>query len=50
MAAMIGVITEVFGDSADAFEDVPNDELAELVREAVADLTEKTEHKRPANA
>jgi AcrR family transcriptional regulator len=50
MAAMIGVITEVFGDSADAFEDVPNDELAELVREAVADLTEKTEHKLPANA
>jgi AcrR family transcriptional regulator len=50
MAAMIGVITEVFGDSADAFEDVPNDELAELVREAVADLAEKTEHKLPANA
>jgi AcrR family transcriptional regulator len=48
MAAMIGVITEVFGESAAAFEDVSTDELAELVREAVADLTQKTEHQLPA--
>jgi AcrR family transcriptional regulator len=39
MAAMVGVITEVFGESAAAFEDVPPDELADLVREAIADLT-----------
>jgi AcrR family transcriptional regulator len=39
MAAMVGVITEVFGESAAAFEDVPPEELADLVREAIADLT-----------
>jgi AcrR family transcriptional regulator len=39
MAAMVGVITEIFGESAIAFEDVPTDELADLVREAIADLT-----------
>jgi AcrR family transcriptional regulator len=39
MAAMVGVITEVFGESAAAFEDVSPEELAELVREAIADLT-----------
>ena len=38
MAAMVGVITEVFGESAAAFEDVPPEQLAELVREAIADL------------
>ena len=40
MAAIVGVITEVFGESAAAFEDVPPDELADLVREAIADLTQ----------
>jgi AcrR family transcriptional regulator len=40
MAAMVGVITEVFGESAAAFEDVPPEELADLVREAIADLTQ----------
>jgi AcrR family transcriptional regulator len=40
MAAMVGAITEVFGESAAAFEDVPPDELADLVREAIADLTQ----------
>ncbi len=39
MAAMVGVITEVFGESAAAFEDVPPEELADLVRDAIADLT-----------
>jgi AcrR family transcriptional regulator len=39
MAAMVGVITEVFGESAAAFEDVPPEELADLVREVIADLT-----------
>jgi AcrR family transcriptional regulator len=39
MAAIVGVITEVFGESAAAFEDVPPEELADLVREAIADLT-----------
>jgi AcrR family transcriptional regulator len=38
MAAMIGVITEIFGDSAAAFQAVERDELARLVREAIADL------------
>lgn len=38
MAAMVGVITEVFGDSAAAFEDVAPQELADLVRETIADL------------
>jgi len=36
MAAMVGVITEVFGESAAAFEDVPHEQLAGLVREAIA--------------
>jgi AcrR family transcriptional regulator len=40
MAAMVGVITEVFGESAAAFEDVPPEDLADLVREAIADLTQ----------
>ena len=40
MAAMVGVITEVFGESAAAFEDIPPEELADLVREAIADLTQ----------
>jgi AcrR family transcriptional regulator len=39
MAAIVGVITEVFGESAAAFEDVAPEELADLVREAIADLT-----------
>ena len=39
MAAMVGVITEIFGESAAAFTDVAPDELADLVREAIADLT-----------
>ena len=43
MAAMVGVITEVFGENAAAFEDVPPEELADLVREAVADLTQVPE-------
>ena len=43
MAAMVGVITEVFGESAAAFEDVPPEELAELVREVIADLTQARE-------
>jgi AcrR family transcriptional regulator len=38
MAAVIGVITEVLGESLAAFEDVPMDTLAPLVREAVADV------------
>ncbi|HTT30844.1 MAG TPA: TetR/AcrR family transcriptional regulator [Solirubrobacteraceae bacterium] len=38
MAAITGVITEVFVESGAAFGDVPPDELAELVREAIADL------------
>jgi hypothetical protein len=38
MAAMVGVITEVFGESAAAFEDVPHEQLAGLVREAIARL------------
>ncbi len=40
MAAIVGVITEVFGESAAAFEDVPPEELADLVRETIADLTQ----------
>jgi AcrR family transcriptional regulator len=47
MAAMVGVITEVFAESAAAFEDVPPEQLAELVREAIADLVrapDSTEH------
>lgn len=38
MAATIGVLTEVLIESVRAFEDVPTDELAALVREATADL------------
>ena len=38
MAAMIGVITEVLVESGAAFDDVPPDELAGHVREAIADL------------
>ena len=38
MAAMVGVITEVFGESAAALRRPP-EELADLVREAIADLT-----------
>jgi AcrR family transcriptional regulator len=38
MAAMLGAITEVFADNAAAFEGADPTELAELVREAVADL------------
>ena len=38
MAAMVGVITEVFAESAAAFEGVPPEQLAELVREAITDL------------
>ena len=37
-AAIIGIITEVFGDSATAFDDIPHQELAALAREAIADL------------
>jgi AcrR family transcriptional regulator len=38
MAAMMGVITEVFVESRMAFDDVPGEELAQVVREAIADL------------
>ena len=38
MAATVGVITEVFGESAAAFEDVSREQLADLVREAIGDL------------
>jgi AcrR family transcriptional regulator len=38
MAAMVGIITEIFAANATAFEDVPADQLAELVREAIRDL------------
>jgi AcrR family transcriptional regulator len=38
MAAIVGVITEVFIESGAAFGDVPPDQLAALVREAIADL------------
>ncbi len=48
MAAMVGVITEVFGENAAAFADVPPDELADLVRDAVADLTRVPEGRQPA--
>ncbi len=42
MAAMVGVITEVFGESATAFEDVAPEQLAELVREAIGELQPTT--------
>jgi len=38
MAASIGVITEVLVESGEAFQDVPSEELAALVRETTADL------------
>jgi AcrR family transcriptional regulator len=38
MAAMMGVITEVFVESRMAFDDVSGEELAQAVREAIADL------------
>jgi len=38
MAAIVGVITEVFIESGTAFGDAPPDELAALVREAIGDL------------
>lgn len=38
MAAIIGVITEVLVESGAAFDDIPPDELATQVREAIADL------------
>ncbi len=38
MAAVVGTVTEVFVESGTAFEDVPPEQLAELVREAVRDL------------
>jgi hypothetical protein len=38
MAVITGVITEVFIESGAAFDDVPPEQLAELVREAIADL------------
>jgi len=38
MAAIVGVITEVFVESGTAFGDVPPDQLAALVRETIADL------------
>lgn len=38
MAAIVGVITEVFVESGAAFGDAPPDQLAALVRDAIADL------------
>ena len=38
MAAITGVITEVFVESGAAFADVPPVQLAALIREAIADL------------
>ena len=38
MAAIVGVITEIFGESAAAFEDVPREQLAELARDTIAHL------------
>ena len=38
MAAITGVITEVFVESGAAFADVPPAQLAALIREAIADL------------
>jgi AcrR family transcriptional regulator len=43
MAAMVGVITEVFAESAAAFEDVPPEQLAELVRETIGALVSAPE-------
>jgi AcrR family transcriptional regulator len=50
MAAMVGVITEIFAESAAAFEDVPAQQLAVLVREAVGMLVPEPEGPRHANA
>jgi AcrR family transcriptional regulator len=49
MAAMVGMITEVFAESAAAFEDDPPEQLAELVREAIADLALTPDSDTPAN-
>ncbi len=49
MAATVGVITEVFGDSAAAFEDVSREQLADLVREAIADLVPAPESQTHPN-
>ena len=38
MAAITGVITEVFVESGAAFDDVPTEQLAELVRETIKDV------------
>jgi AcrR family transcriptional regulator len=38
MAAVTGVLTEVFAESAGAFAQVPPEELAQVVREAIHDL------------
>jgi len=38
MAAITGVITEVFVENGAAFDDAPPDQLAALVRETIADL------------
>src|SRR5262249_10814284 len=38
MAAITGAITEVFIESGAAFDDVPPEQLADLVREAISDL------------
>jgi AcrR family transcriptional regulator len=40
MAAVVGTVTEVFVESASAFGDVAPDQLAAVVREAVADLVQ----------
>jgi AcrR family transcriptional regulator len=49
MAAMVGVITEVFAESAEAFQDVPAGQLAELVREAIGELDPAPADRRHAN-
>jgi AcrR family transcriptional regulator len=46
MAAIVGVITEIFGESAAAFEDVPREQLAELARETIAHLLPVPEGQR----
>jgi AcrR family transcriptional regulator len=38
MAASIGLISELFGDSADAFNDVPPEQIAEILRKLVNEL------------
>jgi AcrR family transcriptional regulator len=38
MAAIVGVITEVFVESGGAFDDAPPDQLADHVRDTIADL------------